>query len=86
MPVQGDLESKAIGEEANLTAEEAQGVGVDVDVGVHVGIDVTRDPCEARADSETLGGDGRSRGQQPAEGEEHHGGLAHRARANGWHV
>ena len=63
MPIQGKLEPKALGEESHLPADEAPASTSTLS------IDVRLDPGEARTESETLGGNGRSRGQQPAHGE-----------------
>ena len=61
MPVHRHLEANAFPDEAELAAEIAQGIHVDLGVGV--------DPGNAPAHSHTLGRQWSERGQQPSEGE-----------------
>ena len=77
MPVHRHLEANASADEADLAAEIAD--GIHVDLGVRV------DPGDAPAHPKTLGRHWCQRGQQPTQGEHRDDGRPQRARAKGWH-
>jgi hypothetical protein len=77
MAIDGDLESEALGEHADLAADEAD--GIDIEIGI------ARDPRHATSETESQGRDRRRRGQQHAEDEDWQQGLAHQRRAYGTH-